>query len=142
MLALKRHGKVCITVRRVCAAHTVAMDDGSCSVVAVGDQSEEAANRFRGVSAPVPFVLMLYLYYAHTEQHMFAIRLPEDIESRLTALAQATGRTKAFYVREAILKHLDKMEELYLAEQRLIDLRAGRTRTVPIDEVMTRKGLD
>ena len=37
---------------------------------------------------------------------MLALRLPEDIESRLDKLAKATGRTKSFYAREAILEHL------------------------------------
>ena len=54
---------------------------------------------------------------------MLAIRLPSEIEDRLEALAQATGRTKTFYAREAILEHLDDLEDLYLAEQRLIDVR-------------------
>ncbi|MFN3847364.1 MAG: TraY domain-containing protein [Paracoccaceae bacterium] len=57
---------------------------------------------------------------------MLAIRLPADIENRLEALARATGRTKTFYVREAILEHLDDLEDLYLAEQRLIDIRSGK----------------
>lgn len=34
---------------------------------------------------------------------MLAIRLPAEVESRLDALALATGRTKTFYAREAIL---------------------------------------
>ena len=34
---------------------------------------------------------------------MLAIRLPEEIESRLGNLAKKTGRTKTFYAREAIL---------------------------------------
>lgn len=58
---------------------------------------------------------------------MLAIRLPVDIEDRLEALAKATGRTKTFYAREAILEHLDDLEDLYLAEQRLSDLRDGKT---------------
>ena len=57
---------------------------------------------------------------------MLAIRLPEEIENRLNALAKETGRTKSFYVREAILEHLDNLEDLYLAEQRLADIRAGK----------------
>ena len=48
---------------------------------------------------------------------MLAIRLPEDVEKRLNALAKATGRTKTFYAREAILEHLDDLEDLYLAEK-------------------------
>ena len=50
---------------------------------------------------------------------MLAIRLPEEIEARLTELAAQTGRTKTFYVREAILQHLDEMEDKYLAINRL-----------------------
>jgi len=50
---------------------------------------------------------------------MLAIRLPEDIEARLTELASRTGRTKTFYVKEAILEHLDEMEDKYLAINRL-----------------------
>jgi RHH-type rel operon transcriptional repressor/antitoxin RelB len=50
---------------------------------------------------------------------MLAIRLPEAIEKRLALLAQKTGRTKTFYAREAILEHLDEMEDAYLALNRL-----------------------
>ena len=73
---------------------------------------------------------------------MLAIRLPSEIESRLEALAKATGRTKTFYAREAILEHLDDLEDLYLAEQRLIEIRAGRSQTVPLEEVMKRYGME
>ena len=73
---------------------------------------------------------------------MLAIRLPEDIERRLSALAAATGRTKSFYAREAILEHIGDLEDLYLAEQRLIDLQEGRTKTVPLAEVMAAHGLE
>lgn len=57
---------------------------------------------------------------------MLTIRLPADIENCLDALAKATGRTKTFYAREAILEYLDDLEDLYFAEQRLADIRAGR----------------
>ncbi len=50
---------------------------------------------------------------------MLAIRLPEDIENRLTDLARKTGRTKTFYAKEAILEHLDEIEDKYLAIDRL-----------------------
>ena len=50
---------------------------------------------------------------------MLAIRLPEEIEARLAALATKTGRTKTFYAKEAILKHMDDMEDKYLAVDRL-----------------------
>ena len=72
---------------------------------------------------------------------MLAIRLPEDIEKRLDALSKATGRSKSFYAREAILKHLDDLEDIYLAEQRLADIRAGRDETVSLEDVIKKHGL-
>ncbi len=50
---------------------------------------------------------------------MLAIRLPEEIEKRLENLSEKTGRTKSFYVREAILDHLEDLEDYYLAVHRL-----------------------
>ncbi len=73
---------------------------------------------------------------------MLAIRLPEDVEQRLDELAQRTGRSKTFYARQAILEHLDDMEDLYLAEQQLTEIRAGRLKTIPLEEVMKRYGLE
>ncbi len=65
-----------------------------------------------------------------------SLRLPDDVSRRLQQLADRTGRSKTFYMIEAIREHLDDLEDLYLAEQRLIDLRAGRSETMPLDEVM------
>ena len=50
---------------------------------------------------------------------MLVIRLDPDTESRLERLAKKTGRTKTFYAREAILEHLEDLEDIYLATQRL-----------------------
>jgi RHH-type rel operon transcriptional repressor/antitoxin RelB len=72
---------------------------------------------------------------------MLAIRLPEEIEKRLDALAKETGRTKSFYVREAILEHLDDLEDIYIAEKELAEIRAGRSKTPPLEEVMKRYGM-
>lgn len=57
---------------------------------------------------------------------MLTIRLPAELEARLERLAKTTGRTKTFYAREAIVKHLDEMERAYLAEQRRIEALAGK----------------
>ena len=72
---------------------------------------------------------------------MLAIRLPADVEDRLDRLAKATGRTKTFYAREAIVEHLSELEDLYLAEQRLIDNQAGKSRTYRLEEVERELGL-
>ena len=50
---------------------------------------------------------------------MLAIRLPNNIEIRLANPAETTERTKTFYTREAILKHVEYLEHRYLAEERL-----------------------
>ena len=71
---------------------------------------------------------------------MLAIRLPADIEERLERLAERTGRTKTFHAREAILRHLEDLEDVYLAEQRLVELWAGRSRTFTLDEVARELG--
>ena len=67
---------------------------------------------------------------------MLAVRLPPEIEQRLDALAARTGRSKSYYVREALVEHIADLEDLYLAEQRLIDNRAGKSGSVSLDEVM------
>jgi RHH-type transcriptional regulator, rel operon repressor / antitoxin RelB len=72
---------------------------------------------------------------------MLAIRLPVDIEKRLDDLAKATGRTKTFYAREAILEYLGDLEDIYLAEKRLIELRAGRGSTVSLQQLLKDNGL-
>jgi RHH-type rel operon transcriptional repressor/antitoxin RelB len=71
-----------------------------------------------------------------------SIRLPEDIEIRLKNLADKTGRSKTFYVTEAIRDHLDDLEDLYLAERELEAIRAGQSTATPLAEVMKRYGLE
>jgi RHH-type rel operon transcriptional repressor/antitoxin RelB len=73
---------------------------------------------------------------------MLAVRLPPEIEDRLAALAKATGRTKTFYVREAILEHLADLEDFYLAERELKAVREGRSATASLDTLAKRYGLE
>jgi RHH-type rel operon transcriptional repressor/antitoxin RelB len=73
---------------------------------------------------------------------MLAVRLPLDIEKRLEKLARRTGRTKTFYVREAILEYLDDLEDLYLAERALQRIRSGEEKTIPLEDVLNRHGLE
>jgi RHH-type rel operon transcriptional repressor/antitoxin RelB len=67
---------------------------------------------------------------------MLAIRLPQSIEKRLEKLARRTGRTKTFYVREAILEHLDDLEDFYLAEKSFDRIQKGDEQTVPLEELL------
>ena len=60
---------------------------------------------------------------------MLALRLPPEIEKRLATLAKKTGRTKSFYAREAILRHIEDLEDNHLARRRL----ARRTPRVSLE---------
>jgi RHH-type transcriptional regulator, rel operon repressor / antitoxin RelB len=73
---------------------------------------------------------------------MLAIRLPQSVEKRLEKLARRTGRTKSFYAREAILQHLEDLEDVYLAERALQRIRDGEDDTVPLEDVVKRHGLE
>jgi RHH-type rel operon transcriptional repressor/antitoxin RelB len=73
---------------------------------------------------------------------MLAIRLPQSIEKRLEALARRTGRTKTYYVREAILEHLQDLEDMYLAERALERIRDDEAPTIPLKDVMKRHGVE
>ena len=59
-----------------------------------------------------------------------SLRLDPDIEARLAHLARATGRSKTFYLRKLIAEHLDELEDAYLAERALEQLRQGRDRVM------------
>ena len=72
---------------------------------------------------------------------MLAIRLPTKVEKRLQALAKSTGRTKTFYAREAIVEHLDDLEDLYLVKKRLADIDEGRTELVTLEQAMADRDL-
>lgn len=71
---------------------------------------------------------------------MLALRLPPEIEERLEELARKTGRSKSFYAREAILEHLEDLEDLYLAQQAAEEQFSSGGQTVSMDEVMDRYG--
>ncbi|ACE90077.1 transcriptional regulator protein [Rhizobium phaseoli] len=60
---------------------------------------------------------------------MLTLRLPREIEARLDELAKRTGRSKSFYARQAILEHLDDIEDIYLSEKPLKSF--VQVRTIP-----------
>ena len=64
---------------------------------------------------------------------MLALRLPPEIEARLDALAKKTGRTKSYYAREAIIEHLEDLEDIHLAEERV---RTDTGERISLEEIM------
>ena len=48
----------------------------------------------------------------------------------------------SFYARQAILAHLDDLEDVYLAKRRLEELRRDEGDSVPLAELTARYGVD
>jgi RHH-type rel operon transcriptional repressor/antitoxin RelB len=73
---------------------------------------------------------------------MIGIRIPKSVGQRLDNLANRTGRTKAGYVREAIMEHLDDLEDICMDEEVLERVMRGEESVSDIDEAECRLGLD
>lgn len=70
------------------------------------------------------------------------IRLDPETEARLDQLAKRTGRTKAYYLRELITEGLDRIEWEYDLASRAAAVRAGRVKSIPLDDLVDGLGLD
>ena len=70
-----------------------------------------------------------------------ALRMPEDLANRYDRLAKSTGRTKTFYMTEALAAEIDRLEYEYGLMKKVEDFRAGRLETVTLDELEESLGL-
>ena len=70
-----------------------------------------------------------------------ALRMPEELSALYDRLAKATGRTKTYYMTEALSDSIDRLEYEYGILQKVEDWRAGRLKTVTIDELEEHLGL-
>lgn len=59
-----------------------------------------------------------------------SIRLPKEMNDRLTRLAELTSRSKSYYIHEAIYRHLAELEQIYLAENEQIEIRKREMQTI------------
>jgi RHH-type transcriptional regulator, rel operon repressor / antitoxin RelB len=69
------------------------------------------------------------------------VRVPDEVDERLTNLARTTGRSKSYYVREALVEHLADLEDAYMADHVTERIRKGEEQVFGIDEVEKRLGL-
>jgi RHH-type transcriptional regulator, rel operon repressor / antitoxin RelB len=72
---------------------------------------------------------------------MLTVRLPDNLEKRLNALALATKRPKSYYVREALERVLEDMEDAYLAEAAYEKFLQNDKQAKSIDQVERDLGL-
>ena len=75
---------------------------------------------------------------------MFTMRLPKEIDSTLTLLAEKTHRTKSFYVLEALTtnKSLEDLEDIYLADAAYEKWMKEGKKTISLEEMEQRLGLE
>lgn len=73
--------------------------------------------------------------------HAVVTRFDTETINRLLNLAKMTGRTKSYYIKEAVNEKLDELELVYLAQQRAEDVRTGRSSTVSWEDVKAQNGL-
>ena len=69
------------------------------------------------------------------------VRVPSDLAARYDKLAKSTGRTKTFYVTEALEDAIDRLEYEYGLMKKVEDYRAGRLETITMDELEESLGL-
>ncbi|MCK9238464.1 MAG: ribbon-helix-helix domain-containing protein [Thiopseudomonas sp.] len=56
-----------------------------------------------------------------------SLRLPVELVERVNKLAEATGRSKTYYMRKAISDQITELESLYLSEQERLQARANES---------------
>lgn len=68
-------------------------------------------------------------------------RVPTELSERYSRLARETGRSRSFYVNEALQEAIDHLEYEYGLMKKVEDFRAGRLETVTLDELEESLGL-
>ena len=71
-----------------------------------------------------------------------SIKIPLELSERYDRLAKSTGRTKTYYMNEALADSIDRLECEYGILKDIEDHRAGRLRTYSLAEVGEMLGLD
>ena len=70
-----------------------------------------------------------------------SLRIPTDLSERYNRLAKETGKSRSYYINEALADSIDRLEYEYGVMKKVEDWRAGRLETYSIDEVVAHCGL-
>lgn len=68
-------------------------------------------------------------------------RTTPEMKERVEFLAKETNRPSSFYYNLLLEDYLDDLEDIYLSEQVLIDIRSGKQKTYSAEEVFKEAGL-
>jgi RHH-type rel operon transcriptional repressor/antitoxin RelB len=64
------------------------------------------------------------------------IRLPHKIKERVKNLFLRTGRNKAFSIKKVNFDYLFDLYDISIAGKRLESIRSGRTKTIPLQDII------
>lgn len=68
-------------------------------------------------------------------------RTKPELKNRIDFLAKETHRSTSFYYNLLLEDYLDELEDIYLSEKVLTDIRSGKEKTYSADEVYKELGL-
>lgn len=71
---------------------------------------------------------------------MLAVRLDADLEARLNRVVKQTGRSKSYYLREALREKIEELEDIALLEEALKTYDPGKT--ISMEQMKRELGLD
>ncbi len=72
---------------------------------------------------------------------MVTVRLPQELEKELNTLVAETGRTKSFYLTEALKYYLEDMQDRFELEKAIKDFYNGNQKTFSAEELRVEFGL-
>jgi RHH-type transcriptional regulator, rel operon repressor / antitoxin RelB len=75
-------------------------------------------------------------------QQPFSIRLDKELAARLERLVRLTGRSKSFYIKQAIEEQITDLEDLFLARRVAARVAAGRERLTPLETLERELGVE
>jgi RHH-type rel operon transcriptional repressor/antitoxin RelB len=70
-----------------------------------------------------------------------SVRIPEELESRLTAVSKKAKITNSQLIREALITHLEDLEDYYDGIKALREFQKSGAKAIPADEVFKKLGL-
>jgi RHH-type rel operon transcriptional repressor/antitoxin RelB len=73
---------------------------------------------------------------------MIAVRLPAGLENDLQNLALHTGRSKSYYVVEALSRYLEDTKDRFILETAIKEFYAGDKKTYTTEQVAAELGIN
>jgi RHH-type rel operon transcriptional repressor/antitoxin RelB len=73
---------------------------------------------------------------------MVAVRLPADLDKELSTLSTETGRSKSYYMIEALKRYMEDMEDRFTLEKAIKEFYEGNQKTYTTDEIAKELGID